>query len=1268
MKRTIYPLYAPADEGKVRPILEALQNKGAALRHPGAKARREDALVLFLSENLAADGPEVDAFFRLNAGRALVIPVALDGSAPPEALQNALMARHALDGAKYAPEELADRIARAAAEGKRVRLPLILAAAAAMILLIVGSLIVLKNRKTGPGTVDLEPTPTPVPTAAPTAAPPLPDTGNITLEQLEKVHELIIVGDTLVYYTEEEGESWRWGIARVGLERVANRSFEDDQARWYSAEDGHEFSLHDWGDLSFLPYMKNLQVLTLVQVQGTIPEMSGVQRLNYIELYDCAISEISGLGGAFLYGFDYKGQVVDFSPLNSCQRLDTVSIEVYGSPDVDMSSFGPLELRELYLEGQGNERSISLDALKNCRKIERASFYRLPLTDLTCLSGSRVLSNLNLGDLPELTSLKGVEKRPLLSSVGIWGCGSLRDLSALSSCLLGELTIDGCPLSDLSFLSGATTLQRLQLYHMSSLRSFHGLEDHRTLRRVEAEYLPNLTDVSALSSCTNLEALIMHECFALADIHPAVQLPRLRDLQIYGSALSNVDFLWDIQNKEYFTFGIAEVNNWEGLAAIEKYSGLCITDRNGSALQYLQNATVTDFTLYNRSGRGNVSEGLDLTMLPHVTNELHLYCVRSLEGMDQPDLRRLILNDCPYLTSLSGVENAPKLVHLQVSDCPRLSDWSALYGRRLEEIELEALFTLPDFGQISVRDITLTTIYDLKDLSCFADYDREFYRISLMDVDGVTDLSPLYHVKGSYLWVPAHLKDQAQSMVDSGLLEGYEVSYPDGWWQPIVPNVELESLEEIDTLPSALAARIDRLFLVGNIIVPNEGAWVEEDYSADPPSFFIHLDDAEEPIRAEAGPLTDLSVLEKLTGLQELRIWAQPELTSLEGIQAMSDLRSLFIQQCPALTDGSALFTVQSLEQLLLRSTGVTSIQGIQNLYALRYLDLSGTPVEDLSPLGECSDALEEVNLHLPLMTAEELRALPEGVRRYIRTISLAGGYAFDDESWWFESDWITDPPRLYLRRSDTGELTSVSRETFMDLEELAALLPNLEGLGLYGQTLTSLDGIRDLSRLSWFSTDECRQIKDFSLLWTIPTLEDINIRNEPLASLEGIENLTRLTSLHISGTNVTDFSPLARADLSYCVSEERGGWGFNLALDVADANRLTYEDFAVLEAVPVYWSLNMNNVLTDRWLGHVMDKEMHQLSCRSTNISEAELRAFVDAHPDLEMLDLRDNPQLKDLSFLRGQAHLNQVYVSNYMTEAIASLGEGYSFDLNID
>ena len=1284
MKRAIYPLYAAADEARVKPILDALAAKGVSVQKtsPG----KEDALVLFLSKNFDGEGPLADTFIRLNAGRELVIPVNLDGSTPPEELESALMARHALDGQKYSAAELANLIERAV-RGKS-RLPLVLAVLAAVAVLVVGGLILWKQMgepdlKIALGLASPTPTvtpiptatptptaaPTPTPTAVPTPTPPLPDNADITLEQLESVHELIIVGDAFTFFTGEEAWIRDAGWARVGAEYVANRSFEEGAAHWYSATDGHEFALYDWGDLAFLPYMKNLKLLSLVQVEGTLPDLSELKNLDCVELFDCRLQDLSGLRGTALHFFGYKGGAADFSPLNDSSRMDQVDMELYGWADVDLSGFGPARLHGLTLSGQGNERSADLSGLKNATTLNNASIRFLPLADLMCLSEAKELQNLELFGMDGLQSLRGLEDHSRLYQLRIDNCPGLRDCRALNGCAyLKSLYIQDCPLEDLSFLSEAVYLYELEVENMSTLRSLRGLEDHGNLERANFNNLEGLTDISALSSCRKLRDLLFGGCFSLEDISPVVKLPNLRSLHLYGAGPDNVDYLWDIANKNYFSFGVSEVRDWSGLEAIKTYDFLNITDRNGSALPHIQNATVTAFELWNRGGAGNQGEGIDLSMLPNVTTRMRLHCVPTLEGMPRLGIDQLELLECPRLSSLAGLENLYALKHLNISDCPRLTDWSALEGRKLDELNLEALFALPDFGKMDVRQIGLTTIYDLKDLSCFDAYrPSDPYRIGLMDVDDVTDLSPLYHLHGSYLWVPAHLREQAQTLQDSGLLDGFEVTYPEGGWEPIVPHIELFSLEEIDTLPSALLSRVTELVLAGDAIMPREGGWVEEDWSDSPPTLYMRDDWTEARTPVEPGTLTDFDRLSKLTGLVDLEIWNQPELASLEGIEALGDLRYLKINQCPALADASPAFTVQSLEELMLRFTGVTSLQGIQNLYALKQLDVNDSPVADLSLLGELS-ALERVTFRLPMMTFEELVALPEGLRQYIQNVTIAGDYVYDGGPWWFEDDWIADSHQLYLHNNETDERLPLPEGTVTDMGALAALMPNLETLDLFAQPLTTLEGIEAFGQLRRISIEECRRIEAFDPLWRVPTLEEVSLRNEPMESLEGIENLPHLVSLSLSGASVKDFSPLTRVDYSYCTSEDYFGYGFMLALDVRDAQSLTFEDYAPLEAVPVYWNLNMNNVPVALWFDHILGKELHEFSCHRSGMSNEQLRAFAEAHPMLERLTLSWNPQLTDISCLLTLPELREVWLSEDMERAIASLGEEFGFDLQID
>ena len=77
---------------------------------------------------------------------------------------------------------------------------------------------------------------------------------------------------------------------------------------------------------------------------------------------------------------------------------------------------------------------------------------------------------------------------------------------------------------------------------------------------------------------------------------------------------------------------------------------------------------------------------------------------------------------------------------------------------------------------------------------------------------------------------------------------------------------------------------------------------------------------------------------------------AQP-LADLNGVQGLGSLEVFRAESCRTLRDASALFTLQELTEISLRSTAVDSLQGIQNLYELRSLDVSDTNVTDLSEL-----------------------------------------------------------------------------------------------------------------------------------------------------------------------------------------------------------------------------------------------------------------------------------------------------------------------------
>ena len=1285
-RRTLYPLFPAADEPIVRPLLDALKGKGFAV-DPEHSPKKNDAVLFFLSKNLEETSPEVDRFLQLDAQNCDVIPVNLDGSTPPALIENALMARNSIFADRYTAEELVDRIAGALKKPVAIASKLrkwIIAAAAVVLAAVVGIVLwrVLGSRKAEETAVETTP--------APTAAPTVPTASGISPEDLARIHQLFIIGDRMeVLYGNEE---WvrKANFAKVDAEHYANRIRDDSGTHWLDNETAEEISLYRWEDLDFLRYMTNLQFLDVICVEGTLPDLSGLKKLDYVHIADCNLSDLNGLAGANIGHFQYENEAMDFSPLNSCQKLKGAYIELYGELPADLSAFGPPALEELRLTGSGSQGIRDASGLHACVKLKRVMLNDLGLQDLSCLANATAVTELYLNELHALTSLSGLENHTRLNRINIDSCFELIDLNALSSCAgLTEFEGQDFRTPDLSFLTGATKLTRLRLEWMNSIRSLHGLEDHTSLADIECNGLRNLTDISALESCTSLSRIHISESFALNDVSPVVRLPRLRTLELYGAGPNNVDYLADIVNKNYFCFGVSEVDDWSGLAAITYYDFLNITDRNGSALPYVKDAVVNRFEFWNRNG-GNRGSNIpvDYSRFPTVRNELTLHGVSSLEGLPAYDVTNVKITESDFLTSLDGIQNLNRIkegnyVDLMIEDCPRLSDWSALEGLSLSSLHLEKLFSIPTFKDLSVRFIRLESIIGLDDLSPLRNLDpSKRYDIELFDLDGVTDLSPLNGLKGNRLSVPAHLGQQAQLLEDSSHFGNVDIEYTNEWWRPYEPNVKLYSLEEIDTLPSALLAYVQDVNLLGDRLFNwDEYEW-ESDWSTHPATYTLINRATGEREVIPTGTMTDLSGLSALTGLKRLNITNQA-LESLEGIQYLSDLEELCAEDCRSLTDVSAAFTVQGLrklqltnapytsiegvqnlpelEELKIRGTQVDSIEGVQTLSKLRFFDLQWTRVTDFSPLGALPDDCE-IKFTVDGVKVQDFLALPDSVLAKVQSLCIAGDWLYNGDGQWWDEDWSSDGTRGWLVRDD-GNRTPIGQGTLTDLSFLHRL-PNLKRFRIHCNPIVSPDGIETLSHLEEVQIHTCPKITDVSVLFDLPMLERISVRGLPITSVAGIERLPRLSDLSIANTQITDLSPLSGIDTSYADTEHRG---FNLSIDNLPKS-LTADQFAVLSHFKAFWNINVFNTDCSLWMDALKNVKIYEIHAGGCNFTNETFRQFVEQHPELEYIKVSWTPQLTDVSPLLTLKNLRTACVSHNMPQAIASLGEEYPFRLEIE
>ncbi len=1027
MKRAIYPLFAAADESRAKPILKAMQKEGVTIRDLDADPGPKDALVLFLSRELTGDDRALESFFRLNAGRKLVIPVYLDEAAPPEDVQNALKARHAIFAQRYSTDELSSRIAKALE--KENRLPLILSLTAAAALLAVCGVILWKSlpKKADPGAVDaLAPTAAPALTPAPTQEPQV----DVIRDALSEVAEVVYIGDSFHYYTLDMGYHKGTDSGMRSYFELAYDSWENGECRFFSTENGQQIPMGALGDVSYLSLLNNLLFATFINVEGELPDLSALPNLKAVNIINCDIPDIQGLDGSGILHFTYWGDSVkDFTPLNGCAQLREAVICPWDDPaGVDLVDFHPAKLNRLEVNGSVDR----LDGVSQCAKLEELFLTNVTCTDLSFLKGLDLL-RLRLEHLPRLTSLKGLEDMWTLIQLNVHGCARLADISAL----------DGC----------------------NSLNEVQISSDY--------DRMYALTDVSVLGS-----------------------LPRLQTIELHGVNVRDVNFLNDLKIKKNVRLGLSLQNaDYSGLEAIDTFTFLNLnTDGNyAAAAPYIAGKPVRQLMIYD----GGL---VDLSTLPDIpaNGELDLCrCLnRDLTGLSETFFSgKLWIQDCPYFSSFDGIENLSGFGKtgsiLAVENCPRLVDWSGIEGMSFSQLEIEGVFTLPDFSRVSFMDLTLGYIdgETLPDLGCLRAVDPNGrYNFRFEGLDRIADLSPLYPLYGHSLAVPPQVGEQARALVEDGHFSTWEIVYPDGGWDPNDVQVQLMSLEELDTLPPSLLKHVKSLTLVGDHLIDRNATeyWSDwGDQHNNMPAAVLEDRSTNEEIRITrvGTQLTDLSRLSALTGLTELTLWYQP-LTSLEGIQAMSDLVRLNVMFCPRLTEASAAFTLQALQEINFEKCPIASLQGVQNLYALEELEvcntritslegiegldhlarirIAGTNVKDLSPLAQIdfTFAAEErggVSLALNVMNSREL---PDDAFAFLKNIPAFHSletHSIPAKLW---LDHVMDKPMRELHADDT-DMTEEQFEAFV------AAHPGLEYVSIsWNQRITDVSCLLDLPEL----------------------------------------------------------------------------------------------------------------------------------------------------------------------------------------------------------
>lgn len=666
----------------------------------------------------------------------------------------------------------------------------------------------------------------------------------------------------------------------------------------------------------------------------------------------------------------------------------------------------------------------------------------------------------------------------------------------------------------------------------------------------------------------------------------------------------------------------------------------------------------------------------------------------TLQNVTFPDLNflqhatqmeMLYITDNDLLHDISAISNFKNLWALTFYYCPGIGDVSPIQNcSMLQRIELDGDNAAWRAGQF--HDVAfLGELQELRDIT--------LYNVDLADLNFLNALSR-HQDALTNLWLSGTVADW------SGL-------------------AAFEQYERI-TLANRITQTGIELPYLGNVQL---GSVLLRNFAN---VDLANLPNIAGPLRLEECGIRDLSSISKNWTTPSLELLNCVQLSSLDGLQTAqwaAGEGTIYIYNCPRLNDWSALegmelndlsviggYSVPDLGTFRVKNLRLDSVSGVEDLTFLDSMDaeqdcnltLVGLEnVNDLRPLErlhgsylavspQLAEQAEDLvnagnfgefyieypqggweldNSEISLLSIEELETLPKAMLRRVSSLTIVGNMLVDPETMQIveRPDRNGGPPQLNVYIKETREMIPIDPASgiISDLSQLQELT-GLRELQLWGQPLENIDGIQNFSELTSLTVAYCPGLKDAAPAFTLQNLHELSFRCCPVESIQGIQNLYGLWELDISCTKVTDLSPIAASDFSQGAAQVGG---ITLILDSIPA-----DDLSALASIDGYTMLSLGDQKADLWLEHLAGKYIQRF-CAANSFEQmragtdvnAVFAEFVRSHPELTEVQAEGNSRLTDVSVLLELANLQRVSLSHTMEDAIASLGEGYSFRLNI-
>ena len=295
--------------------------------------------------------------------------------------------------------------------------------------------------------------------------------------------------------------------------------------------------------LQYLASLPNLTKLSLTKLDGTSEEqfsvLESLPRLEYLYLHELKTSTLEFIKelGELKHLYLAEVDLIDLSGLDACISLEKLVIK-HGKKLCSLKGLeGCLRLKDLSIEDCKNLSSLS--SLSNCLQLESVYIRHASLSDLEGLENKSKLHTVNL-----FRAYKN-----LRSLHGLRGCTGLKKLHFITD---GRGEGDFSPsFSHLNELSESILLEELVMeskwaprYEFKHLSNISALSSCTNLRKLVLSH-KNLSSLHALRTCTRLEYLDVRQCHKLKDLSGIQNHTSLQYLDIGGCGTNLTD---EIQN------------------------------------------------------------------------------------------------------------------------------------------------------------------------------------------------------------------------------------------------------------------------------------------------------------------------------------------------------------------------------------------------------------------------------------------------------------------------------------------------------------------------------------------------------------------------------------------------------------------------------------------------------------------------------------------------------------------------------------------------